>query len=62
MKTCELIIKKLYMQIEHCKDCQDTDGQLKGFIAGLKKAKLIVIDCKHLEENDISNMTVEVKK
>ena len=50
MKTCELIIKKLDMQIEHCKDCQDTDGQLKGFIAGLKKAKLIVLDCKHLVE------------
>jgi hypothetical protein len=51
MKTYEQIIKRIDMQIEHCKDCQDTDGQLKGFIAGLKKAKLIVLDCKHLGED-----------
>jgi hypothetical protein len=36
MKTYEQIIKRLDMQIEHCKDCQDTDGQLKGFIEGLQ--------------------------
>jgi len=41
----ELIIKKLDNQISHCKDCQDTDGQLKGFIQGLQCAKKIVAEC-----------------